>query len=78
MFLTASVFPQKHKQYAKNSRNQIMQSYFYPLTHISLDVLNSFISAGEDVPEHRYSEFIYRLVKALGQYLRSDIEWIDL
>lgn len=32
----------------------------------SLDIHNSFINAETDVTEHRYTEFIYKLVRALG------------
>jgi hypothetical protein len=35
------------------------------LQKISLEILNNFIHMEEDVPEHRYSEFVYRLIKAL-------------
>jgi len=45
------------------------------LHNTSLDILNSFVNAEEDVPEHRYLEFVYGLVKALdtNEYL-----WITM
>jgi len=35
------------------------------LQKVSLEILNNFIHMEDDVPEHRYSEFVYRLIKAL-------------
>ena len=40
---------------SSNNKNELQK--------VSLEILNSFINMEADVPEHRYSEFIFRLVK---------------
>lgn len=36
------------------------------LRKTSLEILNNFIHMEDDVPEHRYPEFIFRLIRSLG------------
>ena len=47
--------------------------FFYKRLFV-LDILNSFVNAEEDVPEHRYLEFVYGLVKALGKIVECVCE----
>ena len=47
--------------------------FFYKRLFV-LDILNSFVNAEEDVPEHRYLEFVYGLVKALGKIIECVCE----
>lgn len=56
---------------SKHSYKIACEAILYCSTQIkrqktSLDIHNSFINAETDVTEHRYTEFIYKLVRALG------------